>query len=152
MSVDGVSGPTRTAPSAGGLYPIEIYLVVGMAEEIEPGVYRYLWREHELKAISSDDPRERLAAAALGQRAVAVAPCIVVLGADYGVTRARYGSRGVERYVHMDAGHAAQNVALQAEALGLGLTTIGAFSDRSVQQILGIETEPLYLMPVGYSE
>lgn len=71
---------------------------------------------------------------------MADAPCVVVLGADYSVTRARYDSRGVERYVHMDAGHAAQNVLLQAEALGLGITPIGAFSDRAVREYLPSST------------
>jgi nitroreductase len=72
-----------------------------------------------------------------------------VLAADYDVTRRRYGERGVERYVHMDAGHAAQNVLLQAEALDLGAAPIGAFSDTSVRRVLGIELEPLYLIPIG---
>ena len=150
VSVDGVSGPTRTAPSAGGLYPVEIYLVAGKARGLEPGVYRYLWREHELETMVSGDLRGRLRRAALGQGAVAQAPCVVVLGANYAVTRARYGSRGVERYVHMDAGHAAQNVLLQAEALGLGMVPIGAFNNNAVRELLEIETEPLYLLPVGY--
>jgi SagB-type dehydrogenase family enzyme len=150
VSVDGVSGPTRTAPSAGGLYPIEVYLVAGQARDLEPGVYRYRWREHELERIVSGDLRGRLRRAALGQGAVADAPCVVVLGANYAVTRARYGSRGVERYVHMDAGHAAQNLLLQAEALGLGMVPIGAFNNSAVRELLEIETEPLYLLPVGY--
>jgi SagB-type dehydrogenase family enzyme len=149
ITVDGVSGPTRAAPSAGGLHPVRAYVVVGNAQEIEPGVYRYDPVEHQLERIEEGDLREPLSARALGQAAVRRAPCVVVLAADYAVTRRRYGSRGVERYVHLDAGHAAQNVALQAEALGLALVTIGAFGDDGVQRLLGIETEPLYLLPVG---
>lgn len=150
VSVDGVSGPTRTAPSAGGLYPVEIYVVAGEATGVESGVYRYRWREHELETMVSGDLRGRLRRAALGQGAVANAPCVVVLAANYAVTRARYGSRGVERYVHMDAGHAAQNLLLQAEALGLGTVPIGAFNNNAVRELLRIDTEPLYLLPVGY--
>lgn len=149
-TVDGVSGPTRAAASAGGLYPIRAYIVVGNAEDIEPGVYRYRWRSHELSRVETGDVRRQLRLAALGQGAVGRAPCIVVLAADYEVTRQRYGDRGVERYVHMDAGHAAQNVILQAEALGLGATPIGAFNDAAVRRALNIDLEPMYLIPVGY--
>lgn len=149
VTVDGVSGPTRAAPSAGGLYPLTAYVVAGNVEELPPGVYRYLWRDHRLRRLRAGDLREDLHRAALGQRAIAGAPATIVLGADYAVTRMRYGPRGVERYVHMDAGHAAQNVALQAEALGLGLVTIGAFNDDQVKSRLDLDTEPLYLMPVG---
>ncbi len=149
-TVDGVSGPTRAAASAGGLYPIRAYIVVGNAEDIEPGVYRYRWRSHELGRVETGDVRRQLRLAALGQGAVGRAPCIVVLAADYEVTRQRYGERGVERYVHMDAGHAAQNVILQAEALGLGATPIGAFTDAAVKRVLDIDLEPMYLIPVGH--
>jgi SagB-type dehydrogenase family enzyme len=149
VTVDGVSGPTRAAPSAGGLYPLTAYVVAGNVEELPPGVYRYLWQDHGLRRLRAGDLREALRRAALGQRAIAGAPATIVLGADYAVTRRRYGPRGVERYVHMDAGHAAQNVALQAEALGLGLVTIGAFNDDQVKSRLDLDTEPLYLMPVG---
>lgn len=149
-TVDGVSGPTRAAASAGGLYPIRAYIVVGNAEDIDAGVYRYRWRAHELSRVKTGDVRRELRLAALGQGAVERAPCVVVLAADYEVTRQRYGDRGVERYVHMDAGHAAQNVILQAEALGLGATPIGAFTDAAVKRALNIDLEPMYLIPVGY--
>ncbi|MFO7781193.1 MAG: SagB/ThcOx family dehydrogenase [Spirochaetia bacterium] len=80
-TVDGVSGPTRAAASAGGLYPIRAYIVVGNAEDIEPGVYRYRWRSHELGRVETGDVRRQLRLAALGQGAVGRAPCIVVLAA-----------------------------------------------------------------------
>lgn len=150
ITVDGVSGPTRAAPSAGGLYPLRAYVVVGQAGGVEPGVYRYDAERHRLERLRDADVRDDLARAALGQRAVGEAPCVVVLGADYEVTRRRYGDRGVERYVHMDAGHAAQNVLLQAVALGLGAAPIGAFDDAAVARLLRMDTEPLYLIPVGY--
>jgi SagB-type dehydrogenase family enzyme len=74
---------------------------------------------------------------------------VIVIAADYEVTERRYGERGTERYVHMDAGHAAQNVHLQATALELGSVPIGAFSDRQVRGTLGIDLTPLYIIPVG---
>ena len=169
-TVDGVSGPTRAAASAGGLYPVFSFVVIGdggarRADDgrrsgdaddgsagIAAGVYRYERRGHSLVPVTSGDVRRRLQQAALGQGAVGTAPCVVVLAADYEVTRRRYGERGVERYVHMDAGHAAQNVLLQAEALDLGAAPIGAFTDTSVKRVLGIELEPLYLIPVGRPE
>jgi SagB-type dehydrogenase family enzyme len=119
---------------------------------LDAGVYRYEPLEHRLVSVNRGDFLRPLADRALGQAAVRRAPCVIVLAADYAVTRRRYGDRGVERYVHMDAGHAAQNVVLQAEALGLGIVTIGAFDDRAVKRLLGIETEPLYLLPVGKTE
>jgi SagB-type dehydrogenase family enzyme len=152
ITIDGVSGPTRAAPSAGGLHPIRAFAVANNVTGLDAGVYRYEPLEHRLVSVNRGDFLRPLADRALGQAAVRRAPCVIVLAADYAVTRRRYGDRGVERYVHMDAGHAAQNVVLQAEALGLGIVTIGAFDDRAVKRLLGIETEPLYLLPVGRTE
>lgn len=150
-SVDGTSGPTRTAPSAGGLYPTRFFAVIGAGGELEPGVYAYEWRRHRLRKTKDGDIRSELQRVALRQSAVGDAPCVIVIAADYADTRARYGNRGVERYVHMDAGHAAQNIWLQAESLELSSVTIGAFDDAGVKRVLGIESEPLYLIPVGRS-
>jgi SagB-type dehydrogenase family enzyme len=150
LTVDGTSGPTRAPASAGGLYPIEAFAVVGVVDGVEAGVYRYDPRGHELALVRKGDVRDRLRRSALGQAPVAAAPAVVVLGADYAVTERRYGERGVERYVHMDSGHAAQNVLLQAQALGLGAVPIGAFRGDRVRDLLELPTEPLYLIPVGH--
>lgn len=151
-TADGVTGPTRAAASAGGLYPVESYLVAEHIRGLEPGVYRYLWRSHELEPVRSGRRLGELHEAALRQDAVRRAPAAVVIAADYQVTARRYGERGTERYVHMDAGHAAQNLHLQARALGLGSVPIGAFSDRQLRRALGIDTTPLYIIPVGRPE
>ncbi len=151
VTADGVSGPTRTAPSAGGLYPISLYLVAGEVEGLEPGVYVYRWDRHDLQRIAAGDAGRGLSDAALGQRAVAEAPGSIVLGAAYDRTRRRYGRRGVERYVHIDAGHAAQNVGLQAQTIGLTSVMIGAFDDNAVANRLNLRTVPIYILPVGYS-
>jgi len=140
----------RTAPSAGALYPLELYVVVGHVVGLPAGLYRYRGREHALGAKSSRDPRAELAAAAHGQRPVERAPASFLFTAVYERMTAKYGRRGV-RYVDMEAGHAAQNLCLQAVALDLKSVVIGAFQDAAVKQIamLPPEEEPLYLVPVG---
>ncbi|MEN3202715.1 MAG: SagB/ThcOx family dehydrogenase [Atribacterota bacterium] len=140
----------RTAPSAGALYPLELYLVAGQVEGLSPGVYRYLPEEHALYEVLSGDRREELFRVALFQQWIREAPVVLVLTAIYERTTRKYGERGI-RYVHMEAGHAAQNVYLQAEALGLGAVVVGAFEDSGVQRILELPANerPLYLMPVG---
>ncbi len=149
ISVDGVSGPTRTSPSAGATNPLEIFLVAGNMEEMSEGVYNYDVEEHELKQVKDEDLREDIAIAALGQEFMAEAPAIMVIAADYERTTGRYGERGIQ-YVHMESGHAAQNMNLVAEERGLGAVFVGAFEDEEVQNIMGTEqAEPLLLIPVG---
>jgi SagB-type dehydrogenase family enzyme len=140
----------RTAPSAGALYPLEVYLVVGDVDNLGVGVYKYQPQEHALVRVGDGDVRAELASAALGQSFVEEGAIDIVISAVYERTTRKYGNRGV-RYVHMEAGHAAQNTCLEAVALDLGTVTIGAFSDERVTDILGMpESEvPLYIMPVG---
>lgn len=144
------SGGLRTAPSAGALYPLEVYVVAGDVKGLAAGLYRYEPGRHELLSLRKGDIRNDLCAAALGQPSVRKAALVLVLSGVYERTTVKYGERGI-RYVHMEAGHAAQNVYLQAEALHLGTVSIGAFSDREVKALLkmtGKET-PLYIMPIG---
>ena len=145
-------GGLRTAPSAGALYPFEIYAVVGNVTGIEPGFYKYVSQEHKIVRTIDKDIRKELSAAALGQAMVRDAPITVVYCAVFSRMTQKYGERGRERYVCMDLGHSAQNIYLQAEALHLGTCAIGAFKDGSVSALLQLPTEeePLYLMPVGY--
>lgn len=141
----------RTAPSAGATYPLEIYLAVGEVKGLAAGVYRYRPGPHRLEAVADGDVRRPLAAAALDQQWMSRAALVVVIAAAFERTTARYGKRG-ERYVHMEAGHAAQNLLLEATALGLGATPVGAFDDAEVCRLLRLpdgET-PLYLIPVGH--
>lgn len=135
----------RTAPSAGALYPLEVYAVT------PEGAYHYLPEGHRAELVTAADLRRPLAAAALAQSAVAEAPAVLVIAAVTRRTAVKYGKRA-ERYVHLEAGHVAQNVLLQAAALGLSGVPIGAFSDRGVQRALGLpaDHEPLYLIPVGH--
>jgi SagB-type dehydrogenase family enzyme len=151
-AAQGVSGTggRRTAPSAGALYPLEVYAVAGMVSGLSVGVYAYDPNRHALRRIAEGDAREDLSSAALGQAPVGSAAAVLVICAVYERTTVKYGERGV-RYVHMEAGHAAQNVHLQAAALGLGTVVIGAFDDDGVRKVLRMtdREHPLYLMPVG---
>jgi len=151
-SAQGVTtlGGFRTAPSAGGLYPLETYVVVGVVDDLAPGVYRYVANNHTLKPTVSGDKREALAAACLGQNWLASAPVILVFSAVYERTTSKYGDRG-KRYVHMEVGHAGQNVSLSAVAMGLGAVVVAAFDDDEVKGVLELPAEenPLYVMPIG---
>ena len=140
----------RTAPSAGALYPLEVYVATGNVKNLKPGIYKYNPFKHELLKIKSGDFRKDLSHAALGQEWVENGSVCFVITGVYDRTTRKYGSRGI-RYVDMEAGHAAQNLLLQATALDIGCVTVGAFYDNHVRRILGIGTEefPLYLIPAG---
>jgi SagB-type dehydrogenase family enzyme len=145
----------RAAPSAGALYPLDLYLVVGKqgVEGLGEGVYHYLPQSHSLEPTLPGDVRQTLARLSLGQMFIAEAPLSLLITGEYERTTGKYGERGV-RYVHMEAGHVAQNVCLQAEALGLGTVTIGAFQDEKISQALSLPPSyrPLYVMPIGHPE
>lgn len=149
INVDGLTGPTRTSPSAGARYPIDIYLVVGSVEGLDAGIYRYNYENHALEPVVLEDRRLTLAEAALGQEFIAKAPVAIVLVAYYERTTDRYGDRG-ERYVYMDAGYASQSIYLQVEEMGLATVAVGAFDDTEVAGVLLTEGNPLLIMPVGY--
>ncbi|MFH1141633.1 MAG: SagB/ThcOx family dehydrogenase [Chloroflexota bacterium] len=140
----------RTAPSAGALYPLELYLVAGSISGLPPGVYRYMPQEHSLFKAADGDPRASLAQATLDQAWVKEAAADIVVAAVYERTTRKYGEKGIQ-YVHIEAGHAAQNLLLQATAMGLGAVPVVAFYDEQVVSILGLpeNTRPLYILPVG---
>jgi len=140
----------RTAPSAGALYPLELYVLAVEVEDLEVGLYRYAPSEHALQPVSGRDLRKALGRAALRDRAIASASAVLVVAAEYGRTEVKYGERA-ERYVHIEVGAVAQNVHLQSVSLGLGTVIIGAFHDDAVKGALGLpaEHEPLAIMPVG---
>jgi SagB-type dehydrogenase family enzyme len=146
-SAQGMTDPAglRTAPSAGALYPLEIYVA------LPDGAYHYLPPGHAVEPVSAGDLREDLWQAGRRQDALRQAVAIFVIAAVYERTEAKYGERA-ERYVHLEAGHAAQNMLLQAVALELGAVPIGAFYDEQVQAALGLPADqrPLYLIPVGH--
>ena len=151
-AAQGINDPEglRTAPSAGALYPLEVYLIAGAVKGLPSGLYRYKPVGHRLVKIASGDRREVLARAAFGQSWLADAAAIIAFTAIPERTRNKYGVRA-ERYVHIEIGHAAENLFLQAEALDLGTVVVGAFDDDEVTEVLQLPatTHPYLLMPVG---
>jgi len=151
-SAQGVSDTQglRTAPSAGALYPLKLFIVVGKVNELSPGIYQYNPEDHSLLKTADGDLRKLLQKAAFNQSCIGDAAIIFVFTASYQRTTGKYGERGV-RYVHMEVGHAGQNLFLQAEALDLGTVVVGAFDDDEVRKVLSLDSDiqPLSLMPVG---
>lgn len=147
-AAQGITDPRgyRAAPSAGALYPLELYLLTS------EGLFHYLPNEHALQRLGESDLRRPLYEAALQQEFILEAPATIVFTAVQSRTEARYGPSRSPRYIHMEVGHAAQNLLLQAAALGLGAVPVGAFNDDRVQAVLGLpaDHEPLYLVPVGH--
>jgi SagB-type dehydrogenase family enzyme len=146
-SLQGITGAEgyRTTPSAGALYPLEIFVVLA------DGFHRYEPRGHRLGQIGSRDLRDALAEAALGQEELAQAPATFVIAAVYERSERKYGHARGERYTILEAGHAAQNLLLMATALGLASVPVAAFEDGLVHDALHLdpEHEPVYLVPVG---
>lgn len=147
-ATQGITHPEglRTAPSAGALYPLELYVATA------GGCYHYDPRHHELRRHFEGDLRPALYRAALAQEPVLEAPAVFLIAAVYERTAQKYGEARSPRYVHLEAGHAAQNLLLQAVALGLGAVPIGAFQDAQVQKVVSLPAEqrPVYLIPVGH--
>jgi len=147
-AAQGITDPSgrRTAPSAGNLKSLEIYVLTG------EGLYQYLPQAHALKLHLSGDLQRELSAAALDQECVLNASAVFVIAAIYDRLSPKYGDDRSRRYAYMEAGHAAQNLLLQAAALGLAAVPAGAFSDEQVKAVLNlpVDQQPLYLIPVGY--
>ena len=135
----------RAAPSAGALYPLHIYILK------KDGVFRYIPDGHKLVQLSEEDMRPSLTRASLGQSFIREAPLDIVLSGNFAITQAKYGARAF-RYVCMEIGHVAENIHLQAVALGLGSVPIGAFWDDVVKKALDLpeNQDPLYIIPIGY--
>jgi SagB-type dehydrogenase family enzyme len=135
----------RTAPSAGALYPLELYVASA------GGFYHYEPRPHQLIRLSDHDLRAAMRRTALDQEAITQAPAVFVIAAVYERISRKYAAR-TPRYVHMEVGHAAQNLLLEAVALGLGGVPVGAFEDNALRKALKLPGDhpPLYLIPVGH--
>lgn len=144
------SGMYRTAPSAGALYPVDIYLLAGEVTGLESGFYQYLSHDHVLIRVKKTDLRESLMQAAINQKSISKAPVVLVLTGVMERSRPKYDERA-ERYVYIESGHIAQNIALQVAALNLGTLDIGAFNDARVKSALDLPagTEPILLLPIG---
>jgi SagB-type dehydrogenase family enzyme len=142
----------RTAPSAGGLYPIETYLFIRAVEGIEPGIYHFRPSTFDLEFLRQGDLGREVAEAALGQRMVTAAQATFIWTAIVARSRWKYRQRAY-RYIYLDAGHIGENLYLAAGALGLGVCAIGAFFDDKANGIIGvdgIEETVIYLAAVGW--
>ena len=142
----------RAIPSAGATYPLEVFILIGSdgVEGLEPGIYNYDVVKHSLNLHKEGDQRRELAIAAREQEFIAQAPVDIVICAIFERTSWYYGRRS-ERYVHMEVGHAGENVSLQAVALGLATVMVGAFDDEQVSAVMDLakEVKPLYIIPLG---
>lgn len=137
----------RTAPSAGGRYPLDLYVI---NDQI---VTHYLPDDHQLERHLPEDPREELYQAIFFQEAIRQAPLVVVITADYARAEQQHGAKLAERFAFLEAGHVAQNMLLQAYAMGLAGAAFGAFKAKQVSALMQLpkECQPLYIMAVGYA-
>jgi SagB-type dehydrogenase family enzyme len=145
----------KTAPSAGGLYPMDVYVVVGKGsvKNLAPGVYHFLPEDHKMQLIKNEDLRDAVANGSLRQTWMARAPIMIVITGEYGRSTVKYGQQGVT-YTHIEAGCVAQNIFLQVEAMGLKAGIVGAFDNKQIIKASGIpaDHDPLLIMPVGYGK
>ena len=141
----------RTAPSAGALYPVETYVVINNVEGIEPGIYHYAIETHELEQLKTGNFGSKIAKAALDQGIASQANVVFVWTGVFGRSKWKYRERAY-RYVYLDAGHIAENLALAAVALGLGSCQIAALYDEEANDLLdvdGVEESTIYMTTVG---
>ena len=141
----------RTAPSAGAIYPLEIYIVVSNVDQLQPGLYHYKPRSHHLELVAEGEYRKQLSRAAKRQSSIKKSAATLVITGVIKRTEKKYELRA-KRYVHIETGHVAQNIYLQATSLQLGTVFVGAFNDNEVKQVLQLPQgrEPLGLMPIGH--
>ena len=140
----------KTSPSAGALYPLEVYLVTANVKDISEGIYKYNPLNHSIKKIDDGDKRVEISNASLKQDAIEECSALVIITAIYERTSVKYGDRA-ERYVHMEVGHAGQNIYLQAVSLGIGTVMMGAFQDDALKKTLKLPANefPLAIYPMG---
>lgn len=156
FAAQGITGrmydqPLRSAPSAGALYPFEVYVIANNVQDLPRGIYHYAVVDHALEVVKSGDFRGQITDAGLKQEMLGEAAVTFVLSAIFDRTRRKYGERGF-RYVYIEAGHISQNIYLQAVSLELGSVCVGAFLDEKVNQLIGIdgrEEAVIYLHAVG---
>ncbi|MFC1965050.1 SagB/ThcOx family dehydrogenase [Chloroflexota bacterium] len=152
QGVTNAASGQRAAPSAGATYPLEIFVICGTdsVEGIGEGIYHYNPENHSLTLKHKGDVRLELAGTTFDQEYICEAPVDIIICAVYARTMVKYEARG-ERYVHMDVGHAGQNIYLQATTLGLATVAMGAFHDEHLREVLRLDEHirPLYIMPVG---
>jgi SagB-type dehydrogenase family enzyme len=152
-AAQGITSPEgfRTAPSAGAICPLEVYLVAGNVEGLASGVYKYSAKTHQIALERAGEFRGQLAAHCFNQSCVSDAAALIGFCGTYEAMSEKYGP-GSEKFVDMEVGHASQNVHLQSVSLGLGTVVVAAIREAEVRELLGIPAreKPIYFMPVGY--
>ena len=145
-AAQGKKGSKRTVPSAGAIYPLELYATLKGY-----GMFHYNTRNHSLELIKEEDRCMELGEASWDQTFICEAPLSIIICGDFQKINRRYGNRGI-RYTYIEVGHCAQNILLEAVALGLGSVPIGAYEDKKVKIVLGLPDNlvPLYIIPIGY--
>ncbi len=140
----------RTAPSAGALFPLEIYLFAGNVKNLDAGVYRYIPVHHALEPFLKGDHRNDLSSAALNQTSVKQAPAGILMTSVWQRVTRKYGDRG-KQYALLEAGHVGQNIMLQCVSLGLVSVPVGAFYDDQIKKLMNLNNgeDAVYLFPVG---
>ncbi len=145
FSAQGITGKRdghelRAAPSAGGTFPIELYVVATRIKSLAPGIYHYLPADHAIELVRSGEYGDSLSLACLGQAMPHTAACSILMTAVPRRTRERYGERAM-RYIYMEAGHISENIYLECTSLGLAVVGVGAFYDEELDALLGIDGE-----------
>ncbi len=149
---NGVEMRTRPVPSAGGLYPIELYLVLSRIETVPDGLYHYNVLDHALECMRTDLEPGALAGAMIAAPLVENANAVVFMSAVFDRTLRKYGPRGY-RYILLEAGHVAQNLCLLATERGLSSLCVGGFVDSRVNRLLGLEPKTeaaVYCVAIGH--
>jgi SagB-type dehydrogenase family enzyme len=156
FAAQGITGkiygqPLRSAPSAGALYPFEIYLVVNNVQDLPRGIYHYSILDHALELVKAGNFSGKITDAGLEQDMLGAANVTFVLSAIFDRVRHKYGERGF-RYTYIEAGHISQNIYLQSVSLGLGSVCVGAFLDEKVNRLIDVDGRKeaaIYLHAVG---
>ena len=141
----------RAIPSAGALYPIEVYPVVNRVTGLASGIYHYVVDDHSLHLIKEGDFRQELTEYALGQEMMGKANVVLVLTAVFERSQWKYRERA-SHYMLLEAGHIGQNVYLVATSMGLGVCAVGAYSDHEYNRLIGVDGRKesvIYLLSVG---
>ncbi len=141
----------RSVPSAGAMFPLDLYLLAHHVDSLAPGLYHFQVLDSTLELIKTGDFSEQIHEASNGQSTVGASPATLIITATYGRITPRYSDRGYQ-YTHMEVGAVCQNVYLQATSLGLGTCAVGAFDDDAVSRLLELGRRreiPMLVMPVG---
>ena len=145
----------RTAPSAKSAYPLTLFVVASNVGDLNPGLYRYVPGDHEMLhqlVLVKPGDLKAVIGETIGQNAAKEAPVVVFITGDMEKMAKVYDGKRQDNNVYLEAGHAAQNMYLQAESLGLGMVTMAGFNGEKVKEVLGLPaTETvIYAIPIGF--